>query len=80
LSIWGKDWSALGAQLKAIQLCDQKGWSRAAPLLDPHLKLDPHWWSLVRDSSLVEFFPLSLGIWIQVSILFLFVSSAIAPC
>jgi len=24
----------LGAQVKAIQLCDQKGWSLAAPLLD----------------------------------------------
>ena len=26
--------SALGAQVKAIQLCDRKGWSLAAPLLD----------------------------------------------
>ena len=31
----GKGRSALGAQVKAIQLCDQKGWSLAAPLLDP---------------------------------------------
>ena len=38
---WTTDWapgartrSALGAQVKAIQLCDQKGWSLAAPLLD----------------------------------------------
>jgi len=30
----GKDWSALGAQVEAVQLCDQKGWSLAAPLLD----------------------------------------------
>jgi len=27
--------TAVGAQVKAIQLCDQKGWSQAAPLLDP---------------------------------------------
>ena len=27
--------SAVGAQVKAIQLCDQKGWSQAAPLLGP---------------------------------------------
>jgi len=27
-------WSALGAQVKAIHLCDWKGWSLAAPLLD----------------------------------------------
>ena len=27
--------SALGAQVKAIQQCDWKGWSLAAPLLDP---------------------------------------------
>jgi len=39
---WSTDWapgertrSALGAQVKAIQLCDQMGWSLAAPLLDP---------------------------------------------
>ncbi len=30
----GKDWSALGAQVKVIQLCDQKRWSLAASLLD----------------------------------------------
>jgi len=24
----------MGAQVKAIHLCDQKGWSLAAPLLD----------------------------------------------
>ena len=38
----GKDWSALGAQVKAVQLCDRKGWSLAAPLLDPHLRADCH--------------------------------------
>jgi len=38
---WTSDWSAevstesaMGAQVKAIQLCDCKGWSLAAPLLD----------------------------------------------
>jgi len=31
----GKGPVALEAQVKAIQLCDQKGWSLAAPLLDP---------------------------------------------
>jgi len=25
----------VGAQVKAIQLCDQKGWSQATPLLGP---------------------------------------------
>jgi len=30
----GKDWSALGAQVKVIQLCAQKRWSLAASLLD----------------------------------------------
>ena len=34
LSTWGKDGSALGSQVKAIHLCNQKGWSLAAPLLD----------------------------------------------
>ena len=29
-----RTWSALGAQVKAIQLYDWKGWSLAAPLLD----------------------------------------------
>lgn len=28
-------WSALGAQVEAIQLCDRNGWSLAVPLLDP---------------------------------------------
>ena len=39
---WTTDWSpeastqsAAGAQVKAIHLCDQKGWSLAPPLLDP---------------------------------------------
>ena len=27
--------SAAGTQVKAIQLCDRKGWSQAPPLLDP---------------------------------------------
>lgn len=30
-----RTWLALGAQVKATHLCDQKGWSLAAPLLDP---------------------------------------------
>jgi len=30
--------SALGAQVKAIQMCEHKGWSLVAPLLDPHLR------------------------------------------
>ena len=41
VTAWTTDWapgektqSALGAQVKAIYLCDQKGWSLAAPLLD----------------------------------------------
>jgi len=28
--------------VKAIQLCDQKGWSQAAPLLEPILRADFH--------------------------------------
>ena len=42
VTAWTSDWSpeaitesALGAQVKAIQLCDPKGWSLPAPLLDP---------------------------------------------
>jgi len=42
VTAWTTDWahgertqSALGAQVKAIQLCDRKGWSLAAPLPDP---------------------------------------------
>ena len=31
----GRTESAMRAQVKAIQLCDRKGWSLAAPLLDP---------------------------------------------
>jgi len=34
LSTWGKDPVSPGAQVKAIQLCEQKRWSMAAPLLD----------------------------------------------
>jgi len=37
-----KTWSALGAQVKAIQLYDQKGWSMAAPLR-PHFRADCNW-------------------------------------
>jgi len=43
---WTTDWapgastgSALGAQVKAIQLCDQE-WSLALPLVDSHLRAD----------------------------------------
>jgi len=32
--LWKGPPSALGAQVKAIQLCDRKEWSLAAPLLD----------------------------------------------
>ena len=35
LSTCGKDQSALGAQVKAIQLWHRKGWILVAPLLDP---------------------------------------------
>jgi len=42
VTAWTSDWlaetsteSAMGAQVKAVQLCDQKGYSLAAPLLDP---------------------------------------------
>ena len=54
--------SALGAQMKAVQLCDRKGWSLAAPLLDPIEGLTATGeGSLVGDSSPVEF---SLPAWI----------------
>ena len=46
VTAWATDWSpgertssALGAQVKAIQQCDWKGWSLAAPPLDPILGL-----------------------------------------
>ena len=38
--------SALGTRVKAIQLCDRKGWSLAAPLLDPPFK---GWLPLEKD-------------------------------
>ena len=48
--------SALGAQVKAIQLCDQKGWSLAAPLLDLTEGLTATGkGSLVGNPSLMEF-------------------------
>ena len=49
--------SALGAQVKAMQLCDRKGYSLAAPLLDLIEGLIPIGeGSLVGDPSLEEFF------------------------
>ena len=56
VTAWPSDWSpeastesAVRAQVKAIQLCDRKGWSLAAPLLDrPPFK---GWLPLGRDSG-----------------------------
>ena len=54
---WTTDWaagertrSALGAQVKAIQLCDQEGWSLAAPLR-PHLRADFSVWRPCKQMS-----------------------------
>jgi len=38
-----RTWSALEAWVKAIHLCNQKGWSFAAFLLDLILRADCHW-------------------------------------
>ena len=58
--------SALGAQVKAIKLSDQKGWSLAAPLR-PHLRADCYGeGSLIEDPSLMEF-SLQAEIFTQVS-------------
>ena len=44
--------------MKAIQLCDRKGWNLAAPLLDPIYGLTASGeGSLVGDSSLVKLSP-----------------------
>ena len=48
--------------MKAIQLCDQEGWSLAAPLLDLIEGLTPYW-----ERIFVPFFPVSLGLWRWVS-------------
>jgi len=57
LSTWGKDRSALGAQVEAIQLCDRKGWSLAAPLLGFIEGLTATGEGFLSgDPSLVEFF------------------------
>ena len=55
--------------MKAIQLCDQKGWHLAAPLLDPISGLTPTGeGSLVGDPSLVAFSTASLDPWMWMSI------------
>jgi len=69
---WTTDWapgertrSALGAQVEAIQLCDQKGWSLSAPLRY-HLRADcfwgkiSGWWSLLCGA-----FPMSLNLQVE---------------
>ena len=57
LNTWARTRSALGAQVKAIQLCDQKGWSLAAPLLGFIEGLTATGEGFLSgDPSLVEFF------------------------
>ena len=57
----GPPLSALGAQVKAIHLCDQKGWSLTAPLLDLISGLTAtEEGSLSGDPSLVKFSPANL--------------------
>jgi len=71
---WTTDWapgersqSALGAQVKAIHVCDQKGWSLDAPLR-PHLRADCHCGKVSGWRSLLcGVLPVSLGLWMQVS-------------
>lgn len=61
---WTSDWSAeastesaVGTQVKAIHLCDRKGWSLAPLLLDPVLRADCHWGRIsFWRSFLLEFF------------------------
>ena len=69
----------MGAQVKAIQLCDQKGWSQAAPLLDPIEGLtatkegsfpgDCSLWSFCEPTTLVSTFHLYLIIFSKAVIL-----------
>ena len=69
VTAWTTDWSpeariesAMGAQVKAIHPCDQKGWSLAPPLLDPHLRADCHWGRMFFWKSFpLEFYTVSLG-------------------
>jgi len=53
--------SALGAQVKAIHLCDQKEWSLAALLLDLIYGLTATWQGFLSgDPSLVKLSPANL--------------------
>jgi len=44
--------------VKAIQVCDRKGWSLPAPLLDPHLRADCHWGRIFLEVPPLWSFPL----------------------
>jgi len=70
----------MGAQVKAIHLCDRKGWGQAAPLLDPikgltaseegSLSGDCSSWSLFDEpTTLVSTFHLCLIIFSNMVIL-----------
>jgi len=47
----------MGAMVKAIHLCDQKGWSLAAPLLDPIERLGKNLFLVIAPLGV---FPVSL--------------------
>ena len=55
----GKDRSALAAEVKAMQWCEQEGWSLAASLLDPIEGLSASEAGCVLGDPPVQFFPIS---------------------
>ena len=68
-----RTWSALRAQVKGIQLCDWKGWSLAAPLLDlTEVLTAAGEGSLSGDLPFVDFSPVSPDLQRWVSNLFSF--------
>lgn len=54
-----KDQSALAAQVKVMQWCEQEGWSLAAPLLEPIEGLSANEAGCVLGDPPVQFFPIS---------------------
>ena len=55
----GKDQSALAAQVKGMQWCEQEGWSLAASLLDPIEGLSASEAGCLLGDPPVQFFPIS---------------------
>lgn len=60
---WERTQPALGAQVKAINLWDQKGWSLAPPLSDPSPEFKG--WLLLQEAFFLEilFFLWGFPLW-----------------